>query len=146
MSRPELIYGAGHLGITFPSTTETTELLDYLKTQSIRHIDTARRYPGPKPGLSEKLLGDSKAVEAGFVVDTKINIPASGPNGSLTREKILKSVAESLEILRVKQVNICVFDVIEIKVEVVRSTHYTAMRQMRKRQSRSLPTRCMKLS
>ena len=120
MSRPELIFGAGHLGIAFPTTTETIELLDYLKTQGIGHIDTARRYPGPKPGLSEKLLGDSKAVESGFVVDTKINIPASGPNGSLTRERILESVAESLETLRVKQVNLVVCFVIYIQANRIR--------------------------
>ncbi len=104
MSYPKLIFGAGHLGMSFSTTAETGELLDYLKSQNIQHIDTARRYPGPKPGLSEKLLGESKAAESGFIIDTKINIPATGPNGSLTREKILESMADSSAALGVTQV------------------------------------------
>lgn len=104
MSHPKLIFGAGHLGTSFPTTAETIELLRYLKSKNINHIDTARRYPSPKPGLSEKLLGESKAADSGFIVDTKINIPANGPSGSLTQENILESMEESCATLGVKQV------------------------------------------
>ena len=106
MSYPKLIFGAGHLGMSFPTTKETLELLNYLKSKNINHIDTARRYPSPKPGLSEKLLGDAKAAESGFVLDSKINIPASGPSGSLTRGKIQESMEESCATLNVKQVDV----------------------------------------
>ena len=144
-SSPKLIFGAGNLGVSFPTPAETIELLDFLKSQDIRHIDTARRYPGPKPGLSEILLGESKAVESGFIVDTKINIPATGPSGSLTREKILESIDESCASLKVKQVNLNTFVLIKESADLIRSTPYTAIRQIWIRQPKSLQLRSLKL-
>lgn len=71
MSYPKRIFGAGHLRTSFSTIAETIELSAYLKSQNISRTDTACRYPSPKPGLFEKPLRESKAVERGFVLDTK---------------------------------------------------------------------------
>lgn len=81
-----------------------TTLLSSLKRLSITRIDTARRYPSSSSGKSETLLGDVKAAEMGFVIDTKIKVLGTSFAGSLTKENIFKSVEESLEALGIESV------------------------------------------
>ena len=69
-------------------------------------IDTARRYPSPAPGTSEKLLGQTD-VATWATIDTKV---FSNP-GDHAPEKIRESIAGSLADLKVSQVhtNYCHF-------------------------------------
>ena len=106
MTPPTLIFGAGFLGVSFATTSECEALLDFLKGQAIRRIDTARRYPFLQPGRSEQLLGEAKAAGQGFTIDTKIKISPQGVAGSLTATKIRASIAESFDALGVKQVRL----------------------------------------
>lgn len=106
MSQPTLIFGSGNLGLSFSTPDKAAELLQFLQSKGISHIDTARRYPALHPGLSETLLGQANAAERGFIVDTKIKVtPENGPEGSLTKERIGESIKESLEALGVSQVS-----------------------------------------
>lgn len=105
MSPPTLIFGAGFLGVNFATPSELQELLDFLQKNDIKRIDTARRYPAVNSGRSEQLLGEVNAARQGFTMDTKIKVVGSDASGSLTAAKIKESVAESLEALRVEQVN-----------------------------------------
>lgn len=105
-TQPSLIFGAGFLGVSFPSSHETASLLHFLQRHRINHIDTARRYPAIKPGRSEQLLGEAHAAALGFVIDTKIKVTSEqGPKGSLTAVKIRESIVESFEALGVQQVS-----------------------------------------
>jgi aflatoxin B1 aldehyde reductase len=57
------------------------------------------------------LLGEVRAAEQGFTIDTKINVGSSSGDGSgsLTAPAIEKSISESFERLRVDKVNILYF-------------------------------------
>lgn len=101
---PNVIFGAGFLGVDFAAPSEFHTLLEFLKANNVSRIDTARRYPATSPGLSETLLGNTKAANLGFVIDTKINVPATGAEGSLTATAIYASVDESLAALDVESV------------------------------------------
>jgi len=114
MEHPILIFGTGFLGVSFPSVNETEELLQFLQSHGLYRIDTARRYPAIKPGRSEQLLGEAKAVENGFVIDTKIKVsPVEGLEGSLKAEKIDASTKESFESLGAKQVGLVMSGAVE---------------------------------
>lgn len=101
---PNAIFGAGFLGVDFNTTSELENLLEFLKTNNMHRIDTARRYPAISPGLSEILLGRARAANIGFLIDTKINVPPTGAEGSLTAVAIYASVDESLAALNVESV------------------------------------------
>lgn len=104
MSPPTLIFGAGFLGVNFATSSELQLLLEFLQKNEIKRIDTARRYPAINSGRSEQLLGEVKAAEQGFTIDTKIKVVGSDASGSLTAAKIKESILESLEALRVTEV------------------------------------------
>ena len=104
MPSPTIIFGTGFLGVNFATPNELQELLDFLLKEHVNRIDTARRYPAVNPGRSEQLLGEVKAGEQGFTIDTKIKVTGSDPRGSLTSAKIHQSVMESLETLHVDEV------------------------------------------
>lgn len=104
MSPPALCFGAAFVGLDPATPQALISLLSSLTRLSITRIDTARRYPPSSPGKSETLLGEVKASEMGFAIDTKIKVPGTGAAGSLTREKILKSVEESLGALDIEKV------------------------------------------
>lgn len=106
MSPPALIFGAGFLGVNFATPSELQLLLEFLQKNDIKRIDTARRYPAVNSGRSEQLLGEVKAAEQGFAIDTKIKVVGSDASGSLTAAKIKESILESLEALRVDEVNV----------------------------------------
>lgn len=101
---PNVIFGAGFLGVDFATPSELQTLLDFLKAKNVRRIDTARRYPAISPGLSETSLGNAKAIDLGFAIDTKINVPPTGAEGSLTAVAIYASVHQSLTALDVESV------------------------------------------
>jgi aflatoxin B1 aldehyde reductase len=105
---PVLLFGAATIGgRTFNTAEDTSALLDALKACKINHLDTAAVYPLMNPGASERLIGVAKAGEKGFVIDTKIKIRKEGPkHESLKKEAIDDSVANSLEILGVSQVDV----------------------------------------
>lgn len=118
---PHAIFGAGFLGVDFATTPELSTLLNFLKASNVRRIDTARRYPATSPGLSETMLGKTSAAELGFVIDTKINVPLTGPESSLTATAIYASVDESLAALGVESVRAEHFSAVQdILIDVVK--------------------------
>lgn len=103
------VFGAGGIGegaITHAWTTgeQTSELLDVLKELELAELDSAASSPPGNPRVSERLLGESKAAAKEFVIDTKIERTAT--SGGLSEAAIDSSLAKSLELLGVKQVNI----------------------------------------
>ena len=69
------------------------------------HLDTAARYPPTKYGRSEELLGQVKAVEQGFTIDTKVLATRPDGIGDMTRERIEESVSTSLQRLGINKVS-----------------------------------------
>lgn len=117
MSTPNIIFGSGSLGSpligkNFCAPEQVQELLDQLKALGITRIDSAARYSPGNPGGSETLLGQVRAADQGFIIDTKINITneaAATGFGSLTGPAIAKSLDESFKRLNVDKVNILYF-------------------------------------
>lgn len=103
---PDLIYGAGLLGSNGETTESVAGLLQDLQQLSISRIDTAGRYPGKYPGLSEQFLGDSKAAEKGFTIDTKIMFADADPSGTLSASAIAESMPNSARRLGVSKVDV----------------------------------------
>ncbi|KAH8653206.1 NADP-dependent oxidoreductase domain-containing protein [Tricladium varicosporioides] len=81
MAAPKIIFGAGGIGTTekgFTFTWDTAEsvsaLLSTLSTLNITELDGGASYPPGNPWNTETLLGDAKATEKGFVIDSKVAI------------------------------------------------------------------------
>lgn len=115
MATPQVIFGAGGIGkgnISYTWTTpeSTVELLENtLKPLNIKQLDSAASYPPGAPWTTETLLGQAKAVERDFLVDTKILVSRAlgcPDAGSLSESNIDSSLAKSLELLGVDSVNI----------------------------------------
>lgn len=73
----KLLFGAGGIGEgrishTWVTSEQTSELLEVLKELELLELDSGATYPPGSPWVTEGLLGESRAVEKGFVVDTKI--------------------------------------------------------------------------
>lgn len=81
---------------------EVNGFINTFYSRGYTQIDTARSYSPHARGSSEPRLG---AVEAGkkFIIDTKV---LSQTPGSHTRERIETGINESLEALKIKQINI----------------------------------------
>ncbi len=101
---PNLVFGAGGIGTTTKSFTFTwdtpeqvSELLSVLKKLDILELDSAASYPPSNPWNTETLLGQSKAAENGFIIDSKIAAHIAGPK--LDDVGISKSIAQTLELL-----------------------------------------------
>lgn len=103
MTHPNLVLGGAALGSSYQTLDAVSELLVALKKHNISHIDSAARYPPTNPGRSEQLLGQAKAAEAGFIIDTKINTEGDG-SGTLTPAAIETSLRSSFDRLQVKNV------------------------------------------
>lgn len=104
----KLVFGAGGIGGTekgFTYTWDTAEkassLLNTLEKLGLKELDSAASYPPGNPWNTETLLGQSKAVERGFVVDSKV-LGARGP--MLTDGQITASVDKTLQLLDAKKV------------------------------------------
>lgn len=96
-----LIFGAGGVGHTKDSFTFTwdtpekvSELLSLLKRLNLEELDSAAVYPPGNPGHTEVLLGQAKAVDLGFTIDSKIFIREPGKN--LTDANISSSIDNTL--------------------------------------------------
>ena len=79
MSPPKIIFGAGAIGTTaksFTFTWDTPEkvasLLSQLEALGINELDSGASYPPGNAWSAETLLGKAKAVERGFIIDSKI--------------------------------------------------------------------------
>lgn len=104
----KLVFGAGGIGGTekgFTYTWDTAEkassLLDTLEKLGLKELDSAASYPPGNPWNTETLLGQTKAVERGFVVDSKV-LGARGP--MLTDGQIAASVDKTLQLLGAKKI------------------------------------------
>lgn len=119
MALPQIIFGAGGIGKgrishTWTTPEATLELLDSLKELQLNGLDSAAGYPPGSPWVTEGLLGQTKAAEKGFIIDTKIlafplagRIPeAKSGTKSLTEENIDGSFKKSFELLGVNKVHI----------------------------------------
>ncbi|KUJ08208.1 putative aldo/keto reductase [Mollisia scopiformis] len=103
-SKLHLLFGAGGIGSgrisrTWTTAEQTSSLLSLLQQLGIQQLDSGASYPPGSPWVTERLLGESKAVEKGFVVDTKVLY-------DLSEKGIERSVEKSLELLGVERVNI----------------------------------------
>ncbi|PVH74887.1 putative aldo/keto reductase [Cadophora sp. DSE1049] len=113
---PTLIFGAGGIGSgkishTWTNAEQTTTLLATLQSLNLTELDSGAGYPPGAPWVTERLLGETKAAEGGFVIDTKI-LPRGDEgrgktrDGSLSERGIEWSLGESLRLLGVEKVNI----------------------------------------
>lgn len=108
MSRPNTIFGCALLGINFNTPKQVQELLDQLKALGIDRLDTAARYSPSNPCSSERLLGDVRAAEQGFIIDTKIDTGGDGSE-TLTAAAINKSMSESVSRLKMDKIHTLYF-------------------------------------
>jgi aflatoxin B1 aldehyde reductase len=110
---PNLVFGGNGIGKTddgFVCTWDTPEklqeLLALLKKLNILEIDSAAGYPiaakCPNAWNTETLLGQVRAVDQGFIIDTKVAYFVKG--NQLGAANIGSSLARSLELLQAKQV------------------------------------------
>jgi aflatoxin B1 aldehyde reductase len=103
------LLGGAMIDTSFSTPEQVRSLLDQLKTLGADRIDTAARYSPAAPGSSERLLGETRAAEQGFTIDTKINTVSGDGAGTLTATAIEKSLEESLSRLHMSKVNILHF-------------------------------------
>jgi len=107
MSNINLILGGANTGINpscgFKSVEELEPLLELWKNSGLKILDTSALYPWTNIGTSEKLIGEAKAAEIGFAIDTKI---MPGGAGCLKPEAIHTSFTKSLDSLRVNKVRV----------------------------------------
>lgn len=103
---PSIHFGGETIGEgSFATTEDVNALLEKLTACGIKPIDTAGVYPGSVPGSSERLLGDAKASQRGFTLNTKIMVIGDPPGyGSLKEEAINESVQRSPAALSVPRV------------------------------------------
>lgn len=68
----------------------------------VQRLDSGARYPPMKPGKAEELIGETKEISGGFIIDTKVytDIKTDG-SGDLTIEAIEKSLQASLQRLQI---------------------------------------------
>lgn len=109
MGKPALpiILGTGTIGdavdpaIKISTVEQAQPWLNVFRAHGHNTIDTARRYPGPAPGTSEKLLGQTD-LASWATIDTKV---LSNP-GDHTPERIQQSIKTSLELLHIPKIHI----------------------------------------
>jgi len=102
-SAVDVVFGVASFGYEAPACTDKAALqsiLDEFKKHGHNELDNARVYGN---GTSETFLGDIKYAEQGLILDTKVTSFAPGAH---TPEKIAESVAQSLQQLKAKKVNI----------------------------------------
>lgn len=102
MSPPDLVLGSGNWGRSV-GEDQIRDQVSALKEVGIRAIDTAARYPSANPGEAERLLGDARYEELGFLINSKI-MYSDGGKGNLTAEAIQKSLDQSLASLKTDKV------------------------------------------
>lgn len=87
--------------VRYDTPEEVNSVLNAFKNRGYTHLDSSRLYAAHAPGTSEPRLG---AVKAGdnFTIDTKVN---SNREGAHSKANILADINDSLEALRMTQVN-----------------------------------------
>ncbi|KAH7311092.1 putative aldo/keto reductase [Rhexocercosporidium sp. MPI-PUGE-AT-0058] len=109
---PSLIFGAGGIGEgrishSWVDASQTSSLLSTLSSLKLTELDSAASYPPGAPWVTEGLLGETKAAQQGFVIDTKILAKGEkGTDGTLSERGIDESLEKSLRLLGIEQVNI----------------------------------------
>ncbi len=108
---PHLVFGAGGIGttaksftFTFDTTEKVDELLSVLEKLNILELDSAGSYPPGNPEHTETLLGQSKAAEKGFIIDSKVAVHRPGPK--LDDKGIESSIDRTLELIGAEKVRI----------------------------------------
>jgi aflatoxin B1 aldehyde reductase len=86
----------------FDSPAEVEEFLKPFYERGYRQIDTARGYSPHAPLSCEPRLGAANVGDK-FIISTKV---VSRPDGAHSRDKIAQSIDDSLEALKVSQVDI----------------------------------------
>ena len=82
-----------------PSSVQT--LLKNLQDLGVHRLDSGARYPPRKPGRAEELIGDTKELSGGFLIDTKVYTDTqTDGSGDLTSEAVEKSLQASLQRLK----------------------------------------------
>lgn len=105
MSRPHVIFGCALIGLqSFNDAKSLEEVITTLEAGGICQLDTAARYPPPKQGESERLIGQTNAGAKGFLIDTKVLMGFGDGDGELESQAIGDSIQGSLERLKIKQV------------------------------------------
>ena len=98
---PQLIFGTATFGMDlteFQDLSSIQILLKTLRELDIHRLDTGARYPPLNPGRAEELIGKTKELGGGFIVDTKVYTDTrTDGSGDLTSEAIEKSVHASLQ-------------------------------------------------
>ena len=100
---PHLVFGAGSFGdakdgfvYTFGTPEKVTEVLDVLQRLDITELDSAAGYPvNGIPGQTEELLGESKAIERGFSICSKVQVVDLN-GGHMSDELITASIDRTL--------------------------------------------------
>ena len=108
IARPTVVFGTASFGspvdpqAKFNNVESANALLEALRSHGYNHVDTARAYPVGASGTSEALLG---AIDVGSwaTVDSKVTSWIPGAHGE---EGIKKSIARSLDALKMSKVNI----------------------------------------
>lgn len=97
---PQPIFGTASFGMDgteFQDESSVSSLLEFLKGAGVKRLDSGARYPPLNPGRSEQLIGESRAVSSGFLIDTKVLTDTKKDgSGDLTAAAIDKSVNASL--------------------------------------------------
>ncbi|KAK3955819.1 NADP-dependent oxidoreductase domain-containing protein [Pseudoneurospora amorphoporcata] len=108
---PRLIFGAGGTGTTARSFTYTwdtpekvSDFLSVLQELNILELDSAAVYPPGNTWNAETLLGQSKAADKGFNIDSKANADRRLPH--LDEERIDISISQTLGLLGVDRVRV----------------------------------------
>ncbi|KAK3400259.1 NADP-dependent oxidoreductase domain-containing protein [Sordaria brevicollis] len=108
---PRLIFGAGSIGTTLKGFTyswdtpeKVSDLLSVLKELGISELDSAAAYPPGNPWNSETLLGQSKAAEKGFIIDSKVDTDRPFPH--LDEERVKTSIDRTLSLIGTSRVRV----------------------------------------
>lgn len=128
-STPQLIFGAGGYVIsttatrnqltalfsiggteksfiyTWDTPEKVSELFNVLKELGLSRLDSAASYPPGNPWNTDTLLGQTKAAERGFQIDTKI-LGRATDGHPLSRGNIETSITKSLELLGVPKLGL----------------------------------------
>ncbi|KAI1460984.1 Aldo/keto reductase [Annulohypoxylon moriforme] len=98
-------FGSSHVP-ALQDEKNVSAFFDVLNNGGVTQIDTAARYPPDNHGGSERMIGRVKAPTRGFTINTKVLFAGQNSDGTLSKEAVRKSVANSLEVLGVKKLGI----------------------------------------
>ncbi|KAI1206204.1 Aldo/keto reductase [Annulohypoxylon truncatum] len=107
---PVIYFGTTTLGSSHVPALQdekvVSQFFDVLNSSGISQIDTAARYPPDNHGASERMIGRVKAPARGFIINTKVLFAGQNSDGTLSKEAVRKSVANSLKVLGVEKLGI----------------------------------------